>query len=168
MSRATGYVAILATLLGYRLVTQRRKRVWRQDSSARVDCRGAPRIDCRHPDRQHPSDRPRLRLGIRHRRVVVGPLVHVPRTGRDLDSVTALGAFREGRRKPGDDSALWATGACIVAGLSLALLLPDEGTAERIILGFPARPPRSSARPDWHAVRVSARLRVDVRRHDAA
>jgi hypothetical protein len=54
-------------------------------------------------------------------------------------SVTALGAFREGRRNRMMTAALWTTGVCIVAGFSLALLLPDEGTAERMILGFPAR-----------------------------
>lgn len=54
-------------------------------------------------------------------------------------SVMALGALREGRRNPVMTGALLLTGACIVAGFSLALLLPDEGLAEGLVLGFPAR-----------------------------
>lgn len=53
--------------------------------------------------------------------------------------VTALGALREGRRSPVVIVALAATGICIVAGFALALLLPDDGVAERFVLGFPVR-----------------------------
>jgi hypothetical protein len=54
-------------------------------------------------------------------------------------SVMALGAHREGRRNTLVTGALLATGASLVAGLSLALLLPDTGSAERVVLGFPVR-----------------------------
>lgn len=54
-------------------------------------------------------------------------------------SVMALGAHREGRRNTLVIAALLATGASLVAGLSLALLLPDAGSAERVVLGFPVR-----------------------------
>ena len=53
--------------------------------------------------------------------------------------VTALGALREGRRSPVVFGALAVTGICIVGGFALALLLPDEGAAERFVLGFPVR-----------------------------
>ena len=59
-------------------------------------------------------------------------------TGISL-SVTALGALREGRRSPVVVAALAVTGICIVAGFALALLLPDEGAGERLVLGFPLR-----------------------------
>ncbi len=59
-------------------------------------------------------------------------------TGISL-SVTALGALRQGRRSPVVIVALALTGICIVAGFALALLLPDEGAAERFVLGFPVR-----------------------------
>lgn len=54
-------------------------------------------------------------------------------------STMALGARREGRPNTIVTVALLATGVSLVAGLSLALLLPDPGSAERIVLGFPVR-----------------------------
>ena len=59
-------------------------------------------------------------------------------TGISL-SVTALGALREERRSAVVILALAVTGICILAGFALALLLPDEGAAERLVLGFPVR-----------------------------
>jgi hypothetical protein len=59
-------------------------------------------------------------------------------TGLSL-GVTALGALRQGRRSPVVIGALALTGVCIAAGFALALLLPDEGVAERLVLGFPVR-----------------------------
>jgi hypothetical protein len=54
-------------------------------------------------------------------------------------AMIALGAHRHGQRNPIVTIALLATGVSLVAGLSLALLLPDTGAAERIVLGFPVR-----------------------------
>ena len=59
-------------------------------------------------------------------------------TGLSL-GVTALGALRQGRRSPVVIGALALTGVCIAAGFALALLLPDEGGAEPLVLGFPVR-----------------------------
>jgi len=54
-------------------------------------------------------------------------------------STIALGAHRHGRRNPIVTVALLATGVSLVAGFSLALLLPDAGPAEAVVLGFPVR-----------------------------
>lgn len=54
-------------------------------------------------------------------------------------SVIALGAHRQGRPHRIVTLALVVTGVSLAAGLSLGLLLPPAGSAERIVLGFPVR-----------------------------